>query len=234
MTVPPRANVLLVEDDPGLSRTLTDRLRAEGYDVVAVRDGVRAIAAALEGRADAIVLDVMLPGKDGIEVLKEVRAHGIRTPVIMLTARDQVEDKVVALKLGADDYVTKPFRALELLARLEAVLRRARGAPLAPHEQVVTFGVWSIDLEREVLSGPGGPVELSRTEFELLRYLLQRRGHPVAREELLREVWRYAPSAVSRTVDQHVAQLRRKLERGAQGTGRHILTVHGRGYLFRS
>lgn len=173
MTPAPRASVLLVEDDPGLSRTLQDRLKAEGYSVVAVEDGDRAIVLGLEGAADVIVLDVMLPGKDGLTVLRELRSRGIQTPILMLTARDQTEEKVVALKLGADDYLTKPFRAIELLARLEAVLRRARGTPLAHHEQRVTFGVWSVDFEREELAGPEGTVDLSRTEFELLSYLVR-------------------------------------------------------------
>jgi len=224
-----RASVLLVEDEAGLVRTLTDRLQAEGYSVRAAGDGERALAATESGGFDLILLDVMLPRYDGFSVLREVRARGVTTPVIMLTARGQVEEKVMALKLGADDYLTKPFRTPELLARIEAVLRRARGEQLAPHEQVVTFGGWTLDLAEEELRGPGGTVKLSRTEYELLAHLVRRRGQPVARNELLREVWRYAPDTTSRTVDQHVAQLRRKLDAAAAC----IVTVHGRGYAFK-
>lgn len=222
--------MLLVEDEPGLVRTLTDRLNAEGYEVRATGDGRQAIAAVEAGGADLILLDVMLPGPDGFAVLREVRSRGIRTPVIMLTARGEVGEKVTALKLGADDYITKPFRPVELMARIEAVLRRSRGAALAPDEQVVRFGAWTLDLAREELRGSDGMVRLSRTEYDLLAHLVRHRGQPVPRTELLREVWRYAPETSSRTVDQHVAQLRRKLDQAA----RHIVTVHGRGYQFRT
>jgi DNA-binding response OmpR family regulator len=226
-----RGTLLLVEDEPGLVRTLGDRLTAEGYRVATAGDGPTGLERALAGGTDIIVLDVMLPGLDGFEVLRRLRERGVATPVVMLTARDAVEEKVVALKLGADDYLAKPFRPIELLARLEAVLRRVRGAALATHEREVPFGPWVLDFHQEALRRGTEPVELTRTEYELLAYLVRRRGHPVSRVELLREVWRYAPTAVSRTVDQHVAQLRRRL--GAAG-GRHIVTVHGRGYLFRS
>jgi len=230
--VNPRGSVLLIEDDPGLVRTISDRLRAEGYEVRSEVDGDRGLESARAGGSDLILLDVMLPGRDGFDVLRAIRGQGIPTPVIMLTARGQVEEKVVALKLGADDYVTKPFRPIELLARMESVLRRVRGRAPAPHEQVVGFGPWALDLEREELRREGVVVSLSRTEYELLAYLIRSRGRPVSREELLREVWRYAPTTASRTVDQHVAQLRRKLEAG-EGS-RRILTVHGRGYQFRA
>jgi len=223
-------NVLLVEDEPGLVRTLTDRLTAEGYGVRATGDGLRATTLITNGGFDLIILDVMLPGLDGFQVLERIREAGVTTPVVMLTARGLVDEKVTALKRGADDYITKPFRPAELLARMEAVLRRARGAALNPGERIVTFGSWRIDFEREELSGPGGPVSLSRTEFDLLAHLVRRRGEPVPRTELLREVWRYAPDTASRTVDQHIAQLRRKLEGGAS----HVVTVHGRGYSFRT
>lgn len=224
-----KGNVLLVEDEPGLVRTLTDRFAAEGYRVRATGDGRRGTELIATGEYDLVLLDVMLPGADGFTVLREVRKRGIATPVIMLTARGQVEEKVSALKAGADDYLTKPFRHTELLARVEAVLRRSRGAALTSGEQMVRLGEWMLDLEREELRGSGGPVRLSRTEYELLAHLARRRGQPVGRKELLREVWRYAPDTTSRTVDQHIAQLRRKLGEAAK----HIVTVHGRGYAFR-
>jgi DNA-binding response OmpR family regulator len=224
-----KGTVLLVEDESGLVRTLTDRLHAEGFSVRSTGDGRQAMSDAEDGGFDLILLDVMLPGADGFEVLRAIRSRGVTTPVIMLTARGLVEEKVGALKLGADDYLTKPFRPTELLARIEAVIRRSRGAALAPDEQVVGFGEWVLDLEREELRGSSGLVKLSRTEYELLAHLVRRRGQPVSRNELLREVWRYAPETASRTVDQHVAQLRRKLDQAA----RHIVTVRGRGYAFR-
>ena len=224
-----KGSVLLVEDEPGLVRTLTDRLSAEGYAVRATSDGRRAITFMEAGDFDLVLLDVMLPGADGFQVLRAVRERGLTTPVIMLTARGQVEEKVMALQAGADDYLTKPFRHTELMARMEAVLRRSRGAALTSREQVVRFGDWTLDLEREELRGSDGIVRLSRTEYELLAHLVRRRGQPVARKELLKEVWRYAPDTSSRTVDQHVAQLRRKLDDAAK----HVVTVHGRGYAFR-
>jgi DNA-binding response OmpR family regulator len=225
--------ILLVEDEAGLIRTLDDRLRAEGYHVLIASNGTEAVRVGLEGTADLILLDVMLPEPNGFEVLAELRCRGITAPVIMLTARDPVEDKVAAFKLGADDYLTKPFRVIELLARIEALLRRVRQAALAPEERVVRFGPWTVDLWEGQVEGPDGRVPLSPTEFELLAHLVRRRGHPVSRQELLREVWRYAPSSATRTVDQHVAQLRRKLEI-RPGAGRLIVTVHGQGYLLRA
>jgi DNA-binding response OmpR family regulator len=222
--------VLLVEDEPGLVRTLTDRLTVEGYGLRATGDGRQATELIVGRGFDLVLLDVMLPGADGFSVLREIRKRGVTTPVIMLTARGQVEEKVMALQAGADDYLTKPFRHTELLARMEAVLRRSRGAALTPGEEMVRFGDWTLDLEREELRGHDGVVRLSRTEYELLAHLVRRRGQPVARKELLKEVWRYAPDTSSRTVDQHIAQLRRKLD----GAARHVVTVHGRGYAFRT
>lgn len=228
----PKATILLVEDEPGLVRTLGDRLTAEGYSVIAVSDGAAALADGLAESVDAILLDVMLPGRDGFAVLAELRQRGVTKPVIMVTARDPVEEKIAALRRGADDYVTKPFRTGELLARIEAVIRRARGGALTPDERIVRFGPWVLDLHEGVLEGPAGRAALSNTELELLAFLVINRGRAVSREELLREVWRYAPNAATRTVDQHVAQLRRKLT-SVPGSERWIVTVHGRGYLFR-
>jgi two-component system alkaline phosphatase synthesis response regulator PhoP len=228
----PRGSVLLVEDDPGLVRTLGDRLRADGWAVTVAGDGDRALAAARSGAHDLILLDLMLPVRDGVDVLHTLRADGITTPVIVLSARGAVADRVQVLTLGADDYLPKPFRADELRARIDAVLRRVRGAALSPHERVIRFGEWELDLEREELRRSGAVEDLSRTEYELLAYLIRRRGRPVTRNELLREVWRYAPTVASRTVDQHVAQVRRKLDPAEPS--RYILAVRGRGYTFRA
>ena len=226
-----RGRLLLVEDEPGLLRTLGDRLRAEGYIVEVAPDGFQGLDRALAGAADIVVLDVMLPGIDGFEILRRLREAGSRIPVVMLTARGAVDDKVTALSAGADDYLAKPFQPVELLARLDAVLRRVRGAALAPHERLVAFGRWVLDFEGEALRHDGQPVPLSTTEYDLLAYLIRHRGRALTREELLREVWRYAPTAVTRTVDQHIAQLRRKLADGSPL--RPIATIHGRGYRFR-
>lgn len=227
-----RGAILLVEDDPGLVRTLVDRLQAEGYSVTVAGDGPTGLALARRGPFDAICLDVMLPGLDGFRVLGRLRSEGVATPVLVLTARDTTEETVTGLKLGADDYLAKPFRMVEVLARIEALIRRSRSAPAAVEELRLKWGECEADLVSGSVSRGGERVPLSNTEWELLAYLIRHRGRVVSRDELLREVWRYAPSAVTRTVDQHVAQLRRKLEPGRERP-RHLVTVHQRGYLFR-
>ncbi|HZN10861.1 MAG TPA: response regulator transcription factor [Blastocatellia bacterium] len=220
--------ILLVEDEPGLVMTLSDRLGSEGYAVETARDGEAGLTrAAVEG-FDAIVLDVMLPRKNGFDVCRDLRQRGVQTPVLMLTARGQVVDKVVGLKLGADDYLTKPFEMIELLARLEALLRRAP-APAAPG--VYQFGEVRVDFRRAEVTRDGGRVELSAREYQLLRYFIEHREATLSRDELLNEVWGYDAMPTTRTVDVHVAWLRQKLE----PTARHpqfILTVHGLGYKF--
>jgi two-component system, OmpR family, alkaline phosphatase synthesis response regulator PhoP len=221
--------VLLVEDEPGLVLTLTDRLACEGYDVESSADGESGLERAAAGGFDLILLDVMLPRLNGLDVLRELRRRGIDTPVIVLTARGQVVDKVVGLKLGADDYVTKPFDTHELLARIEATLRRAPVA--ARPTEHYRFGDIAIDFRKAEVSRAGRPVELSAREFQLLRYFIEHRGATLTREELLNEVWGYHAMPSTRTVDVHVAWLRQKIE----PTPRHpqfVLTVHGMGYKF--
>ena len=221
--------LLLVEDEPGLVLTLTDRLAREGYAVETSSDGESALERAASEGFDLVLLDVMLPRKNGFDVLRELRRRGIETPVIMLTASGQVVDKVVGLKLGADDYVTKPFEMVELLARIEARLRRA---PVTPHPaDGYQFGDVRIDFRRAEVDRAGAPLELSAREFQLLRYFIEHRGATLTREELLNEVWGYNAMPSTRTVDVHVAWLRQKIE----PTPRHpqfILTVHGLGYKF--
>jgi len=221
--------LLLVEDEPGLVLTLTDRLAREGYAVEASSDGESALERAASEGFDLVLLDVMLPRKNGFDVLRDLRRRGIETPVIMLTASGQVVDKVVGLKLGADDYVTKPFEMVELLARIEAKLRRA---PVTPHPaDGYQFGDVRIDFRRAEVVRAGAPLELSAREFQLLRYFIEHRGATLTREELLNEVWGYNAMPSTRTVDVHVAWLRQKIE----PTPRHpqfILTVHGLGYKF--
>jgi two-component system alkaline phosphatase synthesis response regulator PhoP len=221
--------LLLVEDEPGLVLTLTDRLAREGYTVETSSDGETALERAAGEGFDLVLLDVMLPRIDGFDVLRELRRRGVETPVIMLTARGQVVDKVVGLKLGADDYVTKPFEMMELLARIEAKLRRRTAAPHPP--EAYQFGDVRVDFRRAEVMRNGSPLELSAREFQLLRYFVEHRGATLTREELLNEVWGYNAMPSTRTVDVHVAWLRQKIE----PTPKHpqfILTVHGLGYKF--
>jgi two-component system alkaline phosphatase synthesis response regulator PhoP len=221
--------LLLVEDEPGLVFTLTDRLMREGYAVDHSGDGESALERAASGAFDLVLLDVMLPGMNGFDVLRELRRRGAETPVIVLTARGQVVDKVVGLKLGADDYVTKPFEMIELLARIEAKLRRAP-APSRPVDGY-RFGNVAIDFRKAEVTRDGQPLDLAAREFQLLRYFVEHRGATLTREELLNEVWGYHAMPSTRTVDVHVAWLRQKLE-PVPRYPQFILTVHGLGYKF--
>ncbi len=227
---PAARRVLLVEDEPSLVLTLSDRLLSEGYEVETARDGDEGLSRALAGSFDIILLDVMLPGRDGFEVCRELRARGVEVPILMLTARGQVVDRVVGLKLGADDYVTKPFEMAELLARIEALFRRAR-APFASPAGTYAFGDVRVDFRRAEVFRVGQPVPLSALEFKLLAYFIQNRGALLTRDELLDKVWGYDAMPTTRTVDVHVASLRQKLERNPSRP-ELILTVHGRGYRF--
>jgi len=221
--------LLLVEDEPGLVFTLTDRLTLEGYAIEHSADGDSALERAASGAFDLVLLDVMLPRLNGFDVLRELRRRGNETPVIVLTARGQVVDKVVGLKLGADDYVTKPFEMIELLARIEAKLRRAP-APSRPLDGY-RFGNVAIDFRKAEVTKDGRPVELAAREFQLLRYFVEHRGATLTREELLNEVWGYNAMPSTRTVDVHVAWLRQKVEPTPKHP-QYILTVHGMGYKF--
>ena len=228
MTIAPR--VLLVEDEPGLRLTLGDRLSSEGYSVESVADGEAGLARASSGAFDLVVLDVMLPRMNGFDVCRELRQRGVTTPVLMLTARGQVVDKVVGLKLGADDYLTKPFEAIELMARLEALLRR-RPAGALPGGDSYRFGEVTIDFRRMEVTRGGTAVDLSAREFKLLRHFVEHRGATLSRDELLSEVWGYDEMPLTRTVDVHVAGLRQKIEANPKSP-EFILTVHGLGYKF--
>jgi two-component system, OmpR family, alkaline phosphatase synthesis response regulator PhoP len=225
----PPHRVLLVEDEPGLVLTLTDRLAREGYGVETSIDGESGLERAASEAFDLLLLDVMLPRMNGFDVLRELRRRGVDTPVIMLTARGQVVDKVVGLKLGADDYVTKPFDMVELLARVEAKLRRAP-APARPVDGY-QFGDVGIDFRRAEVVKAGLPLDLSAREFQLLRYFVEHRGATLTREELLNEVWGYNSMPSTRTVDVHVAWLRQKIEPIPRHP-QYILTIHGLGYKF--
>lgn len=221
--------LLLVEDEPSLSIVLSDRLEREGYSVVNVENGNTAVSNALRLPFDVIVLDVMIPGKNGFEVCRELRAQGSNVPILMLTARGEVRDRVVGLKTGADDYLTKPFDTGELLARIEALLRRSKGAPAST--SLYQFGNVQVNTRRREVSRDGEPVMLSAKEYQLLCYLLERPGTVVSRDELLEQVWEYRVATNTRTVDVHLAQLRSKLEVDPKQP-RHLLTVHGSGYKF--
>jgi two-component system alkaline phosphatase synthesis response regulator PhoP len=208
--------------------TLSDRLAAEGHAVEVARDGETGLARARAGGFDLLILDVMLPRRSGFDVCRELRAQGDETPVLMLTARGQVADRVVGLKLGADDYLTKPFEMAELLARVEARLRR-RGTATAVPAGPLHHGELELDPRRAEVRCRGQLVDLSARELSLLQYFLRHPGATLSREELLREVWGYDAQVSTRTVDVHVAWLRRKLEQDPKQP-RLIVTLHGLGY----
>src|ERR1700716_2554040 len=220
-------NVLLIEDEKALSQTLSDRLRAEGYVVNFARDGNDGLDKATRLPFDLIILDVMLPGKNGFDVCREIRQAGLATPILMLTARGQTAEKIVGLKLGADDYVTKPFDMLELMARVEALLRRTPSkSGQTAMQQVRSI---RIDLRGTEVWRDGKLVPLSAREFQLLQYFLEHKGETVSRDQILREVWGYNATAFTRTVDVHVASLCQKLEDDPKQPSL-ILTVPGFGY----
>src|SRR5690349_5187507 len=221
--------ILLIEDEPGLVLTLSDRLSKEGFAVESARDGESGFARAATEAFDLILLDVMLPRKNGFDVCRDLRQLGNQMPVLMLTARGQVVDKVVGLKLGADDYLTKPFEMIELLARIEALLRRVPSA--APSTEIYQFGPVRVDFRKAEVTRDGQMVELSAREFGLLRYFIEHRESAITRDALLNEVWGYNAMPSTRTVDVHVAWLRQKLEPNPRHP-QYILTVHGLGYKF--
>lgn len=222
--------ILLVEDEEGLILTLTDRLRSEGFDVTSATDGEAGLFLAASGGFDLIILDVMLPKKNGFDVCRDLRRKGIETPVLMLTAKGETIDKVLGLKLGADDYLTKPFEVIELLARVEALLRRAPKTQ-ADSPDAFRFGTISIDFKRAEVRKQNETVELSAMEFKLLQFLIENRGAVHSRDKLLDEVWGYDAMPSTRTVDVHVAWLRQKLEENPRHP-QFIQTVHGLGYKF--
>lgn len=223
--------VFLVEDEPGLVLTLTDRLTSEGYQVEHAADGARALERASSETFDVILLDVMLPGANGFDVVRDLRNRGVTTPIIMLTARGQVADKVVGLKLGADDYLAKPFDMMELVARIEAQIRRAASAAQTVAARQYAFGAIAVDFRKAEVRRDGVEVEFSAREFQLLRYFIEHRGATLSRDELLNEVWGYHAMPSTRTVDVHVAWIRQKIEPNPRHP-QFILTVHGLGYKF--
>lgn len=220
--------ILIVEDDPGLLSTLSLRLSSAGYLVDTARDGVEAFNKATSEPLDLIILDLMLPVRSGLDVCRDIRRVGLATPILMLTALRQTTDKVVGLKIGADDYVTKPFKASELMARVEVLLR---------HDSVHTgcgvfqFGTIRVDFRSKEVTRDERPVILTAREFQLLQYLIEQTGRAVPRKELLRSVWGFEGDSTTRTIDAHVAALRQKLEANAKQPDL-ILTAAGVGYKF--
>jgi len=222
--------VLIVEDEEAMAVALCDGFESDGYEVERVRDGETALGAIRTVRPDIVILDLMLPKLGGLDVCRTIRKDGNAVPVIMLTARGQEIDKVVGLKVGADDYVTKPFSLMELLARVEAVLRRVQGA--AGGSDGCKFGDVRIDFRGSEATKGGRALALTALEFRLLRYFNENAGVVIAREQLLRDVWGYENATITRTVDMHIAKLRKKVEDKPKDP-RHIVTIHGQGYKFR-
>ncbi|MDZ4800246.1 MAG: response regulator transcription factor [Bryobacteraceae bacterium] len=219
--------ILVVEDEAMLAMLLSDRLTSEGFMVETAGDGNTGLSMAATGNWDLVILDVMLPGIDGFRVCESLRSRGVTTPVLMLTARGEVRDRVAGLKIGADDYLPKPFDVSELLARIEALMRRH--APVS--HDTAAFGPVLVDRIQKTVMRAGTPVDLSFKEFQMLCYLLDRPETPVSREELLQRVWGYQHTPNTRTVDVHMAQLRSKLEDNPKEP-RYLVTAHGFGYKF--
>lgn len=225
------ARILLVEDAPDVQLIVRDLLRGNSYDVTVSGDGEEGLRVAGEQKFDLMIFDVMLPGIDGFELCRGVRERGFDGAILMLTARALVDDRVDGLRMGADDYLVKPFDPRELLARVTALLRRAGKTPLTPVLKY-QFGEITVDFERREVARAGLPVNLAAKELQLLRHLIDHRGQVLSRERLLMRVWHDQPYIGPRTVDVHVAWLRQKLETNPQ-TPRHIVTVRGEGYCFQ-
>ncbi len=219
--------ILFVEDEAAFAVGTIDRLQSEGYEVEWAKTGAAGYTAALARPFDLIVLDVMLPGKNGFDICRDLRREGVSAPVLMLTARGEVVDRVLGLKLGADDYVQKNCEPVELMARIEALLRRSRGS--VSGGEAASFGNVRVDFRKHEVTRGGKAVVLSPVEFRLLEYLVERRGAVVSREELLEKVWNLNGDTLSRTVDVHVAALRKKIESDSRYP-RFLVTVKGAGY----
>ena len=225
--------ILVVEDNPDLAFGLRNNLEIEGYEVEVADDGLKGLERARAWAPHLLLLDLMLPGMDGYRVLRSLRAEGIDTPVLILTARGEESDKVMGFRHGADDYVTKPFGVLELLARVEALLRRARRDAPANGRMAERFGEITIERASRLVLREGETVSLAPLEYDLLLALFDRRGAVATRHDLLREVWGHQAAVVSRTVDTHILELRKKLERDP-ARPRHILTVRKTGYRLQA
>jgi two-component system, OmpR family, alkaline phosphatase synthesis response regulator PhoP len=221
-------NILLVEDEEALGIVLSDRLRSEGYEVDIASDGITGFQKATSAQFDLMILDVMLPGRNGLDLCRDIRLTGLAVPILLLSARDATADKVIGLKLGADDYVTKPFDMRELITRIEALMRRCSSST---GNSVYVIGSIRMDFSAMEITREGNPVHLSAMEFRLIRYLLRHPGIGLSREKILREVWGQHDITSSRTLDVHVAGLRQKLEINPSRP-ELIVTVKNFGYIF--
>lgn len=226
-----KPRILLIEDEQSLVWTLSDALEGEGYEVEACQNGREGYELACGHPFDLLILDISLPDKNGFDICRDLRGRGIKTPILMLTARGELVDKVLGFKLGADDYLTKPFEVPELLVRIEALLRRMLAESSQETSEVYDFGPVRVDLRRAEVFRAGKPVELSTREFQLLHYFIENPGKVITREELLEEVWGYAGNVFTRTVDVHVSLLRRKLD-DASKRKTYFVTERGQGYRF--
>jgi two-component system, OmpR family, alkaline phosphatase synthesis response regulator PhoP len=226
--------ILVIEDESELCMTLGHRLRSEGYAVDFEHDGLDGLEKATNTPFDLIILDIMLPRRGGLDICRDLRRAGVETPILFLTARGQTVEKIIGLRVGGDDYVTKPFDSHELMARVEVLLRRSAGKTALPRvdPEICRIGDVAVELRSGRVSRDGKPIELTAREFQLLRFLIEHRGGVVTREQLLKEVWGHEPGTVTRTVDVHISSLRQKLEH----TPRHpdyLCTVAGIGYKLR-
>jgi two-component system OmpR family response regulator len=226
----PEARLLVVEDDPNIVELLSASLRFAGFEVVSALDGHEALRVAREFRPDLIVLDVMLPGIDGFEVVRRLAGDGNRCPIVFLTARDAVADKITGLTVGGDDYVTKPFSLDEVLARIRAVLRRAGSAPVAAPSARLSFADIELDDDTHEVFKAGAPVALSPTEFNLLRYLMQNAGRVLSKSQILDHVWHYDFGGDANVVESYISYIRRKIDISEP---RLLHTVRGVGYVLR-
>ena len=227
------AKILIIEDEPGVQMTLEDRLLSEGYETAIRGDGLSGEEEASTGSYDLILLDIMLPGRDGFRVCQNLRNRGIQTPILMLTARNTNLDTILGLRQGADDYLAKPFDMGLLLARIEALLRRSAIRPVpsgTTGEGIIRFGDFTLDMTRGVFLKGNDEIELHAKEFSLLEYLASRPEELLSRDKILDEVWGYGSETTTRTVDVHIAKLRQKLDESEKP--RHIQTIRGRGYRF--
>lgn len=222
--------ILIIEDEPDMRRGLQDNLEFEGYEVFSTANGAEGLRIALKESFDLILLDLMLPGMDGVEVCRQLKASGSITPIIMLTARGSETDKVKGLESGADDYITKPFSLRELLARIRAILRRA-GRETKPQLSEYRFDDVYLQFDKNQASKGGKPLDLSPRELDMMRLLIERQGEIVSRDDFLREVWGYENVPATRTVDNHIAKLRQKIEDDPE-IPKHIITAHRQGYKF--
>lgn len=223
--------ILIVEDEPDMRRGLEDNLRFEGYQTTSTGNGDEGLRIAEQGRHDLIVLDIMLPGMDGMEICRRLKSQGIGTPIVMLTARGEESDRVLGLEQGADDYITKPFSLRELLARVKAILRRTKETGGVPAE--FHFGDVEVNFERYEAKKSGEAIEMTPREFEMLKLFASHEGEIVTREMFLQEVWGYDTAPSTRTVDNFVAKLRQRIEDDPENP-HHIVTVHRMGYKFIS